>query len=129
MSKWDPVNRPFDRPILTLTLVFVLWKLLLLLVALTSPGRGYDTSAELFFARKTGGNINGYDETTVTGVDSASVQTQKLSHQWLSRFLTNLFRWDAIYFVKIAERGYKFEQEWAFGWGYTRLLSWISKCK
>lgn len=123
------MNRPFDRPILALTLVFVFWKSLLLLIALTSSGRGYDTSAELFIARENDSNINGYDEKIVTSIDSASLQTQKLSHQWFSRFLTNLFRWDAIYFVKIAERGYKFEQEWAFGWGYTRLLSWVSKCK
>ena len=31
-------------------------------------------------------------------------------------------RWDAIFFTQIARRGYLFEHEWAFGWGYTWLL-------
>ena len=129
MSKWNPINRPFERPLLTLTLVFILWKSLLLLIALTSPGHGYDTSTHLFVARDKDGNVNSNGETTVQSKGSAFVQWQELPHQLPNRFLTNLFRWDAIYFVKIAERGYKFEQEWAFGWGYTRLLSWMSNCK
>ena len=37
--------------------------------------------------------------------------------------IAKLVRWDAIYFTQIASRGYTFEQEWAFGWGLTRLLS------
>ena len=129
MSKWNPIKRPFERPILTLTLVFILWKLLLLLIALTSPGHGYDTSTHLFIARDKDGNINSNRETAITSEDVISVQTQRPLHQWSSRLLTNLFRWDVIYFVEIAERGYTFEQEWAFGWGYTRLLSWASRCK
>ncbi|OJJ49457.1 hypothetical protein ASPZODRAFT_60509 [Penicilliopsis zonata CBS 506.65] len=35
--------------------------------------------------------------------------------------LRNLVRWDPVYFVHIAEQGYVFEQEWAFG--YPRLQS------
>ena len=38
-------------------------------------------------------------------------------------------RWDAIYFTQIARRGYLFEQEWAFGWGFTRLLSLLGSRK
>jgi hypothetical protein len=44
------------------------------------------------------------------------------------RLLQTLTRWDAIYFASIAERGYVFEQEWAFGWGFTRLLSFLGTC-
>ncbi|MCJ1249203.1 hypothetical protein MMC30_006426 [Trapelia coarctata] len=36
-------------------------------------------------------------------------------------------RWDAIYFTQIARRGYVFEQEWAFGWGFTRILAVLGK--
>ncbi|KAH2444774.1 ER membrane glycoprotein subunit of the GPI transamidase complex-like protein [Aspergillus fumigatus] len=35
-------------------------------------------------------------------------------------------RWDSIYFVHAAEHGYVFEQEWAFGYGYTRLLALLA---
>ena len=40
--------------------------------------------------------------------------------------LNKLVRWDAIYFTQIARRGYLFEQEWAFSWGFTRLLSFLT---
>jgi phosphatidylinositol glycan class V len=35
---------------------------------------------------------------------------------------SKLVKWDAIYFVQTARRGYVFEQEWAFGWGFSRLI-------
>ena len=129
MTRWNPVKQPLDRPILTLTLVFVLWKSLLLLIALTSPGHGYDTSAYLSFAGNGFGNVENGIGTTVRSSVEAPTLAQKLLHRGLNRILTTLYRWDAIYFVEIAERGYKFEQEWAFGWGYTRLLLWVSKCE
>jgi len=37
-----------------------------------------------------------------------------------------LTRWDAIYFTKVAERGYVFEQEWAWGWGWIKLISLVT---
>lgn len=40
-----------------------------------------------------------------------------------------LVRWDAIYYSVVASRGYLFEQEWAFGWGYSQLLRVIASCK
>jgi hypothetical protein len=42
---------------------------------------------------------------------------------------TKLVRWDAIYYTKVAQRDYLFEQEWAFGWGYTRAIKLLAKCK
>jgi phosphatidylinositol glycan class V len=45
----------------------------------------------------------------------------------LLRFLsTKLTRWDAIYFTKIASRDYLYEQDWAFGWGFTRLIKFFA---
>ena len=84
------------RPIATLIAIFCSWKFLLLLIALTAPGRGYDTS------------------TTLLGSTDHAI-------------IEKLVRWDAIYFKRIAHRGYVFEQEWAFGWGFTRLMSRLAE--
>lgn len=40
-------------------------------------------------------------------------------------FLTRLSSWDAIYFLRAAERGYLFEQEWAFGSALPNCISLI----
>lgn len=100
---------PLRNPRLSLVLYWVFWKILLLLVASTSPGPGYDTSTHVLLAQ------NG------TSVDTLQRST------FVSYALQKLVRWDAIYFTQIAHRGYRFEQEWAFGWGFTRLLSLGSK--
>ena len=42
--------------------------------------------------------------------------------------VAKLVKWDAIWFVNLAQRGYKYEQDYAFGYGYTNLISW-GKCK
>jgi phosphatidylinositol glycan class V len=76
---------------------FLGWKAILLLIATTSPGPGYDTSANLLISNH--------------------------SKSLLYHVSEKLTRWDAIYFVKIATRGYRYEQEWAFGWGFTRLIA------
>lgn len=99
MQLW---TRPLDRPLRNLVVLCVAWKLLLLLIAVLSPGTGYDTSASLF---------------------SQSVAEGRQLPLAIQYTLDKLTRWDAIYFVKIADRGYLFEQEWAFGWGFTRLIS------
>ena len=88
---------PLEYPQSNLLLYFVLWKTLLFLIAIVSPGPGYDTSTTLLNSTSNG-----------------------LSHKFV--------RWDAIYFTEIARRGYVFEQEWAFGWGYTRALAILAKC-
>jgi phosphatidylinositol glycan class V len=83
------------RPLALLTVLFVAWKGGLLLAALLSPGRGYDSSASAP-APLADGRIR------------------------------RLVRWDAVYFAAIARRGYRFEQEWAFGWGFTRVLAGVA---
>jgi phosphatidylinositol glycan class V len=85
-------THPLQRPKACLIVTFLAWKLLLFLVAVASPGPGYDTSTFL-------------------------------STSSPSYVLGKFVRWDAIYFTQIARRGYVFEQEWAFGWGFTRILA------
>ena len=109
---------PESNPIRTLFYVFVIWKLLILFIATLSPGLGYDTSTVLLL-----GDDGPFGPPPAT--DGGQVQ------EWLSRGklrgVDKLVRWDAIYFAKIAERGYLFEQEWAFGWGFTRLIALLSR--
>jgi GPI mannosyltransferase 2 len=93
------------KPVVALTICFTLWKTLLLTIAYMSSGPGYDTSTTLLAAGRSPADVGGT----------------------LAPLATRLTRWDAIYFVKIAQRGYLHEQEWAFGWGWTRLLSLIVK--
>lgn len=80
------------HPVRTLTLWFWSWKLLLLLIVLVSPGPGYDTSTSIL---------------------------APISRLQLPSSLLKFVRWDSIYFVNIAQRGYLYEQEWAFGYGYV----------
>ena len=101
-------------PISSLTVCFILWKLILVSVIIASPGPGYDTSTTLLrWAVPKSGEIQ---------ANQAAAFKPRLV--WLA--LLKFVRWDAIYFIQIAERGYLFEQEWAFGYGYTRLLSTLS---
>jgi hypothetical protein len=100
-------KRLLNSPIQSLVCLFTAWKALLLLVALSSPGIGYDTSTALNQPY-----VDGYRSGTVAAIlDLVSVK---------------LTRWDAIYFSKIASRGYLFEQEWAFAFGWTGLISFFS---
>jgi phosphatidylinositol glycan class V len=94
----------------TLTCLFVLWKLLLLCIAYASPGPGYDTSTTLLFARA-----------------QPALSENTLLEDFAKRLVSKLVRWDALYFVSVAQRGYVFEQEWAWGWGYTNFLGMASK--
>ena len=94
----------------TLACLFVLWKLLLLCVAYASPGPGYDTSTTLLFARA-----------------QPALSENTLLEDFAKRLASKLVRWDALYFVSVAQRGRVFEQEWAWGWGYTNFLGLVSK--
>ena len=105
--KWSLLPSPRDRPFFALTIIFIFWKALLIGIALMSPGPGYDTSASLL-------NHNIEDPYLDLQADGA-----------LSKGLSKFVRWDAIYFTQISLRGYLYEQEWAFGWGFTRLLRFL----
>lgn len=96
------LSQPLDRPTRSLVAVFLLWKALLLLIAISSPGPGYDTSTGLALVKN----------------DSATTLPHLVGH-----IANKLTRWDAIYFTTIAERDYVHEQEWAFGFGFTKLIS------
>ncbi|KIV98160.1 hypothetical protein PV10_01840 [Exophiala mesophila] len=95
------------RPFVTLFLVFVLWKAILILITLGSPGVGYDTSTSLL-------PLQGHSWTLQT-------LPPAFQSQWL-----RWVRWDAIYFTHIAEHGHVYEQEWAFGVGFSTATSWIA---
>jgi hypothetical protein len=81
---------------------FVAWKLFLFAVVFGSSlvGDTYDTSAGLV--------IQGGD-----GEEAGLV--------------ARLASWDAIYFVSIAHRGYRFEQDWAFGAGLPLAIRALLK--
>jgi len=98
-------GRGQENPRLLLTLCFMAWKLMLLAIALFSPGQGYDTSTALLDPNTANCTLN----SGLRGI--------------INHASNKLVRWDAIYYTQIAKRGYTFEQEWAFGWGFTRLLS------
>lgn len=82
----------------TLVVTFGFWKLFLLVAAALSPGVGYDTSTSLLL-----------DASTTDAVSA--------------RFLDRLVRWDAFYFVPLADYGYIYEQQYAFGWGLSKLIA------
>lgn len=107
--KWWPWPSQKDHPYFLLTVYFIFWKALLIGIALTSPGPGYDTSATLL-------SLNSKDP-------HHTLQADGSSSEWWIKFV----RWDAIYFTQISLRGYLFEQEWAFGWGYTKFLSILTQ--
>lgn len=94
-----------------LVAVFFVWKALLFALTALCPGPGYDTSGLIL----TNPSINRY----------ASLETESR----FDHFVLNLFRWDALYFVKDAERGLVFEQEWAFSPAFARLLGVTGRCE
>ncbi|KAK4237236.1 glycosyltransferase [Achaetomium macrosporum] len=110
-----PQNRRVQttRPYRALLAAFAAWKLFLFAIALGSSvvGDAYDTSAELV--------VQGSASSNGTGVG----QLTGLGPRLIARFTS----WDAIYFVSIARRGYRFEQEWAFGAGLPVVVRGVLK--
>jgi len=96
------------RPYVQILVAFLSWKFLLYTIACVTPSPAYDTSTRLAWFPKT--------VPSHAGLDHAGSRLVK-------RLCDRLTRWDAVYFTKIAERGYVNEQEWAFGWGYTRAIA------
>ncbi|KAK0709649.1 GPI mannosyltransferase 2, partial [Lasiosphaeria miniovina] len=88
--------------------VFVSWKIFLFAIAAGSyvVGNAYDTSGSLALLG-----------TTNSGPDLGKNSTGIHSLTLAGRLTARLTSWDAIYFVSVAHRGYRFEQEWAFGTG------------
>lgn len=92
-------------------MIFGAWKALLFCLTAFCPGPGYDTS----------------------GLILADPSPNRYANlESLSRFehlVLNLFRWDALYFVKTAERGLLFEQEWAFSPAFSKVLRVMGRCE
>ncbi|KAL2176208.1 glycosyltransferase family 76 protein [Thermothelomyces heterothallicus CBS 202.75] len=91
----------------TLLASFAAWKLFLFTIALGSilAGDAYDTSAGLLLRQ-------GDQE------EGCNATAGRPPEEGLGiRLITRLTSWDAVYFVSTAHRGYRFEQEWAFGAG------------
>src|SRR3954463_5467385 len=103
MPSWPSHEALLNHPVKSLVFLFTAWKAILILIAVTSPGPGYDTST-----------IVAYREHRPLSL--SDVVSSKL------------FRWDAIHFVAIASRGNLYEQDWAFGWGLTRSISFVAQC-
>lgn len=88
--------------------IFVAWKFVLLVLAAFSPGPGYDTSGLILLG------------------DSEHRLGQIQSPSLVDRLALSHLRWDALYFVKAAQRGYLYEQEWAFSKAYSLILDTIT---
>lgn len=104
MSLRDPSSHPYR----TLLLTYLLARTAYFLIALLTPSPSYDSSTSLILPSRDG-------------------QGGGVWWRLLTALSERLTRWDAIYFVKIAERGYANEQEWAFGYGMTALMRVVGK--
>lgn len=106
------------HPIRTLVLLFLAWKAILIPIIANCPGLGYDTSTNLLVVSSPLVASDGDSSATWF----SSLRSTIESPSWT---IWNFVRWDAIYFVRVAERGYLFEQEWAWGYGWTGALSFL----
>ena len=92
-----------------LTAIFWSWKVLLLLVAVASPGPGYDTSSQIL--------LNSHHRCASESWPSVAA----------GRLALKLTRWDAIYYTSISERSVVFEQEWAFNSAFPKATRFIAQ--
>ncbi|KAI1118189.1 GPI mannosyltransferase 2 [Nemania sp. NC0429] len=94
----------YGRPLESLTYIFLAWKAFLLAIALGSGvSPAYDTSSTLLSTHRATFYESAFD------------------------LATRLTRWDAIYFIRASQRGYLFEQEWAFASGLPTVISFLAK--
>jgi phosphatidylinositol glycan class V len=94
----------YAHPLRSLSYIFLAWKTFLFAIALGSGvSPAYDTSS------------------TLLSNDRATY------HESPFDLATRLTRWDAIYFIQAARRGYLFEQEWAFASGLPVVISFLRK--
>jgi len=108
----------------------VAWKAVLVGLVLAMPAaEGYDSSTEVFVAGGArGGDDRGRGEDA--GLGAGTVGMGSTSRSVLRMLGTRLTRWDGIYFVQAGLRGvYPHEQDWAFSFGYTAVLSFLKTCK
>lgn len=108
----EPPRTHHAANIASIATLFAIWKTLLLAIVAASPGPGYDTSTVLMLA----------DPRAGVPTSSTTLVSRAVEH-----LLTRLVRWDSVYFVNIAQRGYVFEQEWAFGRGFHAMMAWVAE--
>ncbi|KAK9473634.1 GPI mannosyltransferase 2 [Dipodascopsis tothii] len=110
--------------------LFVVVKLALFLLA-QSVVNQYDTSSQLIFLDPARTSVPAQaDDVFVTSTVGHSgrytpgyfAPPQRKLHRAIAYVLARLTVWDTVFFTAIAERGYVYEQEYAFGWGWTSLI-------
>lgn len=127
---------PFKNPYLTLLITFAAWKAFLFAIAIGSTllaGEAYDTSGSLVVRGPQA--QSGAGGTVTTTADASGQQQLDRNHDqpydggFLIQLTARFTSWDAIYFVTQARRGYRFEQEWAFGAGLPMMVRGLLFCK
>ena len=109
----------------TILQTFLLHKTLLLLITLgsTLASEPYDTSAGLALALQ---HPRRSDALLLSNRDAAGGGGGGGLGR---RLVARLTSWDAVYFVGVARRGYRFEQEWAFGGGLPVVVVGVVDCE
>ncbi|KAK9450182.1 uncharacterized protein V1518DRAFT_195942 [Limtongia smithiae] len=88
-----------SRDLRLLTSTFILVKSIIFVIPQLVLQQ-YDTSSQLLFV---------------------SPKVPEIVNYVLPRFLV----WDTVFFIHIAQRGYVYEQEWAFGWLWTGAIRYV----
>lgn len=89
-------------------LVFLCWKVVVFSLLALCPGPGYDTSGLILLKEEDG---------------------IYLKASFSDQIALKLLRWDALYFAKAAQRGYFYEQEWAFSKYSSGVFGYIVDCE